>query len=138
VEACDPGALAFDGYLGCLRDALDAYGTGLDARILDLPEPLRAVSAVIQQATRRIEAARVTAAEGLRAARTPEETAAVQAAAAAEARAAVGEAVEEIRRAIELIRADEPEVARLQSEQGVAIAAALEAVDLGLTRAVGL
>jgi filamentous hemagglutinin family protein len=138
VQACETAGLAFDGYLACLRDGLDAYGDSLDARILDLPEPLRVASAVIEQAARRIETARATAAERLRTARTPEEIRAVETAAVAEAQAAVGVAVEEIRKAIELIRADEPELARLQGEQGVAIAAALETVELGLTRAVGL
>jgi hypothetical protein len=138
VANCDTAELSFDGELACLRDALDLYGADLGARIVDLPEPLRRVTAVIEQATRRIETARVTAARRMQTAGTPEEARAIEAEAVAEAQAAVGEAVEEIRKAIELIRADEPQVARLQVEQGVAITAALESVEVGLARAVGL
>ena len=63
---------------------------------------------------------------------------AVQTGTVAQARAVVRNAVAEVRKAIALIRADEPAVARLQVRQGNAIASALQSVETRLARAVGL
>jgi hypothetical protein len=57
------------------------------------------------------------------------------------ARAAVTEAVREVRQRIALIRAEEPAfriVAETQTEQGTTIAASLEVAEAKLERAVGL
>ena len=64
---------------------------------------------------------------------------AIEREAAAQAGAAVQTAVVEIRKAIELLRAeDDPQLASLQVEQGTTITAALQNVEDELARAVGL
>ena len=93
---------------------------------------------MIRQATRNIEVARSTAAQRIGSATSQEQIAAIELQAAKEARAAVNEAVTEICKAILLIKADEPQVARLQTQQGDVITAALQTVEIGLTKAVGL
>ena len=55
-----------------------------------------------------------------------------------EARSAVRTAVAEVRKAIALIRADDPSVASAQVQQGDRIANALGSVETRLARAVGL
>ena len=52
--------------------------------------------------------------------------------------AAIWVAVVAVRKAITLIRADDPNVARLQVRQGNVIASALRSVETRLSRAVGL
>ena len=103
-------------YKGCVSDALDQFAATLDTQLPNLPPSLRTVTAVIRQTAQRVRAAPNSAA----------------------ARVAVRAAVSEVRKAIALIRADEPAVARLQVRQGNVIASALQKVDAGLSRAVGL
>ena len=138
LEACRRSEPEVEAYLDCLGRELDRYAAALDAIALDLPEPLRGVSAVIQRASREVAAARRTAVRRLAAAETAEERERIGRAAIAEARAAIEVASEEVRAAITLIRAEEPRVASLQTEQGDAIAAALDTVDTELVRVVGL
>lgn len=103
-------------YTDCVGNALDRYADALDSRGLSLPAPLRNVTGVIREAARRVRAARTIA----------------------EARTAVRVAVVAVRKAITLIRADDPNVARLQVRQGNVIASALRSVETRLSRAVGL
>jgi filamentous hemagglutinin family protein len=103
-------------YAACVADALEQYANTLESRILELPPPFRGVAATIRQAARQVRVARTVTA----------------------ARAAVRTAVAEIRKAIALVRADEPEVARIQVRQGNAIASALQSVETKLAKAVGL
>jgi hypothetical protein len=77
---------------------------------------MQGVSAIIRQAARDVRAAKT-----------------VQ-----EARVAVGKALTEVRKAIALIRADDPTIGRLQLQQGNRIASALGSVELKLSRAGGL
>ena len=114
IAACDGRAGA--AYKDCVGGALQQYANDLDSQILRLPPPLRAVTAVIREAARRVQTV----------------------ATVAEARTIVRAAVTEVRRAIALLRADEPAVARLQVRQGNVIASALQSVDTKLARAVGL
>jgi hypothetical protein len=102
-------------YKACVSGALGQYAQALESRVLQLPPPLRAVTAIIREAARVVQTGTV-----------------------AEARATVRNAVAEVRKAIALIRADEPAVARLQVRQGNAIASALQSVETRLARAVGL
>ncbi len=81
-----------------------------------LPPAFRSLPAVIRQAAQQVRAARTVV----------------------EARAAVQVAVVAVRKAISLLRADEPAVARIQVRQGNAIASALRTVETRLARAVGL
>ena len=104
------------GYTSCVADALEAYARDLDRRILELPPQFRGVAATIRQAAARVRAART-----------------VQ-----QARAAVRVAISEVRKAIALLKADEPEVARIQVRTGTTIASALSSVETKLSKAVGL
>jgi hypothetical protein len=134
-EATEPETLDF---LACVRDALSQYASGLDPNVLNLPEPLRAVSAIIEQASREIETARATASRRLLTATTDDEIRAIEREALTQARDSVQNAVVEIRKTIQLIRADEPQVASLYVEQGDTIAASMQSVEARLTRVVGL
>lgn len=107
---------AVDEYKSCVGDALEQFADALDARAISLPEPLRGIPAVIRQAARQVRAART-----------------VQ-----EARAAVGAALVEVRKAIALIRADDPAIGQLQLRQANRIASALGSVETRLARATGL
>jgi hypothetical protein len=104
------------GYVACVGDALEQYAGELDRRVVDLPQPLRGVSAVIREAARRVRTARTIS----------------------EARTAVRSAITEVRKAIALIRADEPALARVQMRQGNRIETALQSVENRLAKAVGL
>ena len=103
-------------YKVCVGDALEQFADALEAKGVDLPGPLRGIPAVIRQAARQVRAART-----------------VQ-----EARAAVGTAVAEVRKAIALLRADDPSIGRLQVQQANRIASALGSVENRLSRATGL
>jgi filamentous hemagglutinin family protein len=112
----DRAAIGARDYTSCVADALEQYASTLESRIVELPPPFRGVAATIRQAARQVRVARTVTA----------------------ARAAVRTAVAEIRKAIALVRADEPEVARIQVRQGNAIASALQSVETKLAKAVGL
>ena len=117
----------------------EARQSELDSRILDLPPPLRQVSAVIRQSASQIEGVRADAARRIALATSDAEIAAIQREATLRAGAALETAIVEIRQAIGLIRAeDDPQLASLQTRQGTAITAALQNVEEELTRAVGL
>jgi hypothetical protein len=103
-------------YVTCVGNALETYADALDRRVVDLPQPLRGVSAFIREAARRVRASRTVS----------------------EARAAVRTAIREIHKVIALLRADEPTVARIQVRQGNRIEAALQSVENRLAKAVGL
>ena len=139
VSACNPVPPNTDIFLACVRDALTDYASELDSRILDLPPPLRSVSAVIRKSASEIEGVRADAARRIALATSDAEVEAIQREAALRAGAAVQTAVVEIRKAIELIRAeDDPQLASLQSRQGAAITAALQNVEDELSQAVEL
>ena len=139
VSACNPVPPDADVFLACVRDALSEYARQLDERILDLPQPLRQVSAVIRQSVSQIEGVRADTARRLALATSDAEREAIQREGAARAGAAVQDALAQIRTAIQLIRAeDDPQLASLQTQQGVAITAALQGVQEELAQAVGL
>lgn len=117
LAACDSkSGAASRGVANCYSDALGGFADQLDIQLQQLPPAFRSLPAVIRQAAQRVRAARTVA----------------------EARAAVNVAVVAVRKAISLLRADEPAVARIQVRQGNAIASALRTVDNRLSRAVGL
>ncbi|WP_187144262.1 hypothetical protein [Microvirga massiliensis] len=104
------------GYVTCVGNALETYADALDRRVVDLPQPLRGVSAFIREAARRVRASRMVS----------------------EARAAVGTAIREVLKVIALLRADEPTAARIQVRLGNRIEAALQSVENRLAKAGGL
>jgi filamentous hemagglutinin family protein len=138
VEACRQTVTDAQAYLACLGVALDTYATAVDARILDLPAPLRGVAATIRQASQALRDVRATAARRLATAGSAAERAAIEREAMETARTAVAAAAREVREAITLLRADEPQLASLGAAQGEEVAEALDIVADGLIRAVGL
>ena len=125
-------------YLSCISDALEKFAGSLEEIELELPEELASVSATIRRARTGIETARSRAESRLAAAGSAEERAAIEADAVADARAAVQAARDEIRIAIELIRADDADLAATEKATGGAILTALETVDIELLRATEL
>lgn len=103
-------------YTTCVSGALDAYASKLELRLTQLPPAFRNIPAVVRQAAQKIRVARTIT----------------------EARQAVRVAVVAVRKAIALIRADEPAVAQRQKREGNAIASALQSVDNRLSKSVGL
>ncbi|MCJ2012733.1 filamentous hemagglutinin N-terminal domain-containing protein [Methylobacterium sp. J-076] len=117
LAACDSkSGSASRRIANCYSDALGGFADQLDIQLQQLPPAFRGLPAVIRQAAQQVKAARTVA----------------------EARAAVAVAVVAVRKAISLLRADEPAVTRIQLRQGNAIASALRTVDSRLSRAVGL
>ncbi|MGF9764840.1 hypothetical protein AAII07_58210 [Microvirga sp. 0TCS3.31] len=103
-------------YRNCIGSALEQYGVGLNTRTQQLPAPLRATVRAISQVGRQVRAVRTIR----------------------QARAAVRAVVAQVRKAIPLLRAEEPIVAQLQVRTGNTIASALRTVENSLTRAIGL
>ncbi|WP_293855565.1 filamentous hemagglutinin N-terminal domain-containing protein [uncultured Alsobacter sp.] len=113
LSDCERGGA---GYAGCVGDAMNQFASALDDRALQLPPPLRGISAVIREAAARVRSARTIG----------------------EARSAVRDALTAVRGAIALIKVDDPAVARIQVRQASTIRTALERVDLRLASAGGL
>lgn len=125
-------------YLACLADALDAYSKDLDALAADLPEGLESVGDIIQGAKAEILVAKATAESRLASATTAEEREAIRRDAIGQAQASLNNARTEIRKAISLIRAEDPELVSLQTETVNTIVAAVDNVSIGLSRVVEL
>jgi hypothetical protein len=103
----------------CIATAMTIFADDLEKPEVALPEPTQPAPQIIRTAARKVRDA------------PDRET----------ARAAVAEAVVEVRETIELIRADEPVFATLadmQTRQGDIIVAGLEVAEAKLERAVGL
>ncbi|QDY70936.1 MBG domain-containing protein [Qingshengfaniella alkalisoli] len=134
-EQADPGT---GDYLTCLQNALEFYAAQLEDLVVDLPEPLQNVPAFINRAIAEIDATRAQAQNRIAAAATPEEAIAIERQALEQARESVQTAIGEVQKSIDLIRAGDSEFADIEVEQGNEITVALQTVDLGLSRAVGL
>jgi hypothetical protein len=118
VDRCDVN-LPAEVFHDCIADAMEKYATALESPRVVLPEVMQPAPQIIRRA-----AAKVRAAPTRRA-----------------ARAAVTEAVREVRQRIALIRAEEPAfriVAEVQTEQATTIAESLEVAEAKLERAIGL
>jgi len=138
VASCNQSNRQAEDFLACLSDALDKFSSALDSAALDLPPSLQNVSAIIRTARQGVDAARDRALSRLAGATTDAEREAIRRDAVDEARQSLQTAQSEIERSIALIRADDPDLARVQVEQGNVVLAAVKKVDLGLERAVGL
>jgi hypothetical protein len=118
VERCelnDPMIL----FHRCVADALEDYADRLEEPKVALPQATRPIPKIVRRAAARVRAA-------------PDRQ---------KAHAAVVEAVQEVRKSIELIRADDPDlvpVAETQTRQGAIIAASLDVAGAKLERAIGL
>ena len=138
LEICRQSEPEIADALACISEALATLVAALDAARVELPPALQNVSSVIEEARREIEAVRGRAETRLASATTAAERDAIAREVIGEARAALAVATDEIRKSIALIRVDDPELTRIQVEQGNAILASLRAVDNELQRAVGL
>lgn len=125
-------------YLSCLSEALAQFAASLDEIATDLPPGLENVARIIDTARTQVDNARTRAETRLQSATSDTERAAIRLDAIAEARGAVQTAAVEIRKAIALVRVEDPELADLQRTQILNTATALEAADIELSRVVGL
>ena len=125
-------------YLACLSDALDGFTDELDNIAEDLPTGLRNVARIVQDARVEIDAARVRAQSRLATATTDAERAAIRRDAFAESRAALDTASAEIRKAIALVRVDDPELANIQRATITRVATTFDNVGVTLTRVTEL
>ena len=125
-------------YLACLSDALDAFADRLDEISTDLPPGMENVAEIVRDARRSIDDSRSRAEQRLAAATSDAERAAIRADAIGEARQAISGASTEIRKAIALVRAEDPELARVQSATITRVVEAVDSVGIELSRAVGL
>ena len=138
ARSCGESADDVTRYLACLADALNDFGDELDAIATDLPPGLANVARIVDTARAGVDQARVRAERRLAGATTDAERRAIRRDAMNEARAAVQEAGTEIRKAIALVRADDPELAALQRATVERVAAAVDTVDIELSRVVDL
>ena len=138
LEACRRSEPTVEAYLDCLGRELDRYAAALDEIALDLPEPLRGVSAIIREASREVSIIREEAVERLAEAEDDAERERIGQDAIAQARETIRTASIEVQQAIELVFVEEPRLATLYTEQGNAIQAALDSVDTELVLVSGL
>ena len=138
LSACREGGGAVGAQLDCIAETLGTYADALDDIAIDLPPALSNVAAIIREAQRGVREARDTATQRLAAATTDEERREIERAAVAQATGSVQSAVNEIRNSIDLIRADDPQLAGVFAEQGATVVAAMETVEIELARAIGL
>jgi len=138
ADACAQNLADADRYLACLSDALEAFADELDAISTDLPPGMENVAQIVRTARAQTDQARARATSRLAGATSEAERDEIRRDALNEARAAIGTASAEIRKAIDFARADDPELAALQSATVTTVAAAVDSVGIKLSRAVGL
>src|SRR5690606_16793795 len=124
--------------LACLSRALDRYTSALDQLAAELPDSMQQVSAILQQTKGRIDSSRERVVQRLASATSDAERDAIRRDGIREAQAALADAKAEIRKTIGLIRADDPDLARIHVQQGEVVLATLDKVDGTLARAVEL
>lgn len=138
MEACAAGGGGAEEVLACLSLTLANYSETLDGLADGLPPSLQQVSAILRTAQGRIEGSRQRAIDRLAAAGSDAERSAIRAEAIAESRAALQTAGAEIRKSIGLLRAEDPDLARVQSQTEEVVLASLGKIETTLVRAVGL
>lgn len=138
MEACAAGGGGAEEVLACLSLTLERYSATLDELADGLPPSLQQVSAILRTAQGQIEGSRQRAIQQLAAAGSEAERDAIRAAAIAESRAALQTAGTEIRKSIGLLRAEDPDLARVQSQTEEVVLASLGKIETTLARAVGL
>lgn len=138
ARSCSQNDTDVSRYLACLADALEEFADKLDEIATDLPPGMENVARIVRDARRNVDAARTRAERRLASATTDAERAAIRRDAINEARGAVATASNEIRKAITLVRADDPELARIQTATVTRVAQAVDSVNIELSRAIGL
>lgn len=138
AQACRQESPLGTELLDCIANALGSYASALEQLTLDLPPELAQVSAIIRQAQTGVQDIRTRAETRMAGAATDAERREIERQAVAEAIGVVQGAAGEVRRAIELIRADDPQLVGIFSEQGATVVRALETVEIELARAIGI
>ncbi|MEM7318184.1 MAG: MBG domain-containing protein, partial [Pseudomonadota bacterium] len=138
IAACGKQDQDVSQYLACLADAMDTYAEDLEAIADSLPPGLEDIGDIIRDAVAGVRAAGENAERRLALATTPAERAAIRREALQQARASIRGAQAEIRKAITLIRAEDPELAGLQRVQVETIVAAVGQAEIGLSRVLEL
>ncbi|TMM55560.1 filamentous hemagglutinin N-terminal domain-containing protein [Sulfitobacter sabulilitoris] len=138
IKSCGISDADIGNYLTCMAEALDTYANALDEIVNDLPSGMENVSAIIRTARSGVTAAGARAQARLATATTDAERRAIRVDALTEARASIDTARTEIRKAITLIRADDPELTRVQQQTVMRIVNVFDTVDTELVRAVEL
>ncbi|WP_375175971.1 filamentous hemagglutinin N-terminal domain-containing protein [Pseudooceanicola sp.] len=136
--ACAEGGEGIGAFLACLSSALDDFSSELDGISTDLPPGMENVAQIVQTARADIDRARVRAAQRLAGAQTDAERRAITDEAVAEARTALNTASNEIRKAISLVRAEDPELAAVQRATVTTVASAIDTAGIQLSRVVEL
>ncbi|NYS25647.1 MBG-2 domain-containing protein, partial [Rhodobacteraceae bacterium 2376] len=138
MQACRQETPLGSELLDCIANALGSYASALDDLALDLPPELAQVSAIIRQAQTGVRDIRTRTDARLATAATDAERRAIERDAVEEAVGVVRGAADEVRRAIELIRADDPQLVSVFSAQGASVVRAIESVEIELVRAIGI
>ena len=138
AESCSQSDADVTRYLACLSDALDDFANKLDEISTDLPPGMENVAQIVRDARRNIDSARARAETRLATATTQAERDDIRRDAINEARGAIATASAQIREAITLVRADDPELARVQTATINRVAEAVDTVGIQMSRAVGL
>ncbi|WP_304438411.1 MBG domain-containing protein, partial [Paracoccus sp. MKU1] len=138
IDACSQHEGQAEDMLACLSRALDRYSSALDELSAELPPSMQTVSAILRQASADIGAARSRALDRLATAGSEAERRAIRRDALREASRAMSSARAEIVKQIELLRVEDPELARAHARQEGLILATVEKADAVLVRAVGL
>ncbi|WP_300042724.1 GLUG motif-containing protein, partial [uncultured Paracoccus sp.] len=138
AASCSQSDADVSRYLACLSDALDDFANKLDEISTDLPPGMENVAEIVRDARRNIDGARARAEQRLAGATTAAEREDIRRDAINEARGAIATASAQIREAITLVRADDPELARIHSATINRVAQAVDNVGIEMSRAVGL
>ncbi|RCW89008.1 MBG domain-containing protein [Paracoccus lutimaris] len=138
ADSCSQNDTDVSRYLACLSDALNEFANKLDQISTDLPPGMENVAQIVRDARRNVDAARLRAERRLASASSDVERAAIRRDAINEARGAVATASNEIRKAITLVRAEDPELARIQTATAARVVKAVDSVNIELSRAIGL
>ncbi len=138
AEACGQSSDDISRYLACLADALGDFADELDAISTDLPPGMESVATIVQNARSGVLDASARTEARLANATTDAERAAIRADALTAARSELETAKTEIRKAISLIRAEDPELVSLQTETVNTVANAFESAEISLSRVLEL
>ncbi|MGR3321320.1 MAG: MBG domain-containing protein [Pseudooceanicola sp.] len=138
ADACGQGDSDVTRYLACMSDALNDFANELDDISGDLPPALQNVARIVQDARAGMDRARARATQRLATATTEAERRAITNDALNEARAALDTASGEIRKAIALVRVEDPELASLQRATITTVADSIDSVGIKLSRVADL
>ena len=138
IAACSNSEGQAEDMMACISRALDRYSSALDELAAQLPPSMQQVSAILRETKASIDGSRQRVVERLATATSDAERDAIRRQGMREAQEALATARTEIRKSIGLIRAEDPDLARVQVQQGEVILATLTKVDLSLSRAVEL